>query len=506
MSMWAACIPDRGDTSSDGWAVSCKSSQWIPGLILTEMARKLRSDLPVVIGGIASKGEAQTLMRVFPQSDLAIWGEGEGPLLALVRQMEAATPDLDKVPRLLYRHAGDLHQSPAQEEESQSLTRDDFSDFFETLAQMPGPADPNIEVSLNTARGCTWGRCRFCTLHQNLSTRYKEPAQVIEEIRVLVTRYGVKKVHFANQDIQGRDLQRFEELLDRLFKLRSEEEMDVEFSADITAARLSSTNLRKMASAGFNYLLVGFEAMTDRMLDKVDKPHRFAHNIYFLKLMDKYKIRNGANLLIGGPDETREDVLESIHNLHYLRFYPPGTRGALWIVPMYLGVGAPYLSTMSDIERARWVIDDPASVYEFLPESIVQLGDPMHLGYFRAPLKNPDLWGEFRILINAYQNARREYHWFAKGAEVLLQERHNGTIVKEFSLEPEYYQVLRLANDEVIDVHTLCQRINTSCPDMQEPRLKEIVQDLKSEYLLYADDAYQTIISVVDTDGGPPAG
>ena len=143
-------------------------------------------------------------------------------------------------------------------------------------------------------------------------------------------------------------------------------------------------------------------------------------------------------------------VIESIQNLHYLRFYPPGVRGSLWIRPMFLGAGAPYETEMSDAERDRWVIDDASCAYSFLPGRIATAGDRMHFGCFRVPLLHSELWDEFRALMKAYQKTRREYHWFSRGEEAVLQERINGEIVKELALEPEYCEVLRVADDRVV--------------------------------------------------------
>jgi len=489
------------------WAVSCKFNQWIPGLVLTEMARQRQPDLPVLIGGIASREEAQTMMRVFPQAAYAIWGEGEEPLLALVRQLEANETGFDSVPRLLYRREGKICFSPVERADTGLLPRDDVSDFFAARAQLPKETlQPLAEVSLNTVRGCSWARCRFCNLHQNVSLRHKEPVQVVEEIRDLATRYDVRKIVFANMDIHDANARRFDELLDHLIALRAEEGFDVSYSSDIAATRLTAATLRKMALAGFDHLLVGFEAMTDRLLEKVNKAHRFAHNICFLKLTDKFRIQHGVNILMGVPDEAREDVLESIQNLHYLRFYPPGARGGLWIRPMFLGARAPYEIAMSDTEKERWIIDDAYSAYGFLPERIANAGNRMHLGAFRAPLRHGDLWDEFKTLVEAYQKAKREYVWLSRGEEAILQERCDGEIVKELALEPQYCEVLRLANDRVVGFGELSQKIKAAFPDLPETKLRDIVCDLKGEYLLYTDEKQRNIIAVVDTDGCPSLG
>jgi hypothetical protein len=203
---------------------------------------------------------------------------------------------------------------------------------------------------------------------------------------------------------------------------------------------------------------------------------------------------------MNGPDETRDDVLESIANLHYLRFYPPGANGVVWVVPMYLGAGAPYTKMFAQAELDRWSIDDPTSVYGFLPEWIRAAGDRMHLGYFRAALANPDLWDRFRIILEGYRKARREYAWHQCNGSWTLHERHEGCLVKEVDLQPHHVEVLRLANDAVVDLDQLAQGMTRTFPEIDGASLRDIVGELQSEYLLYADEDLDNIISIVDTD------
>jgi hypothetical protein len=486
------------------WAVSCKFNQWIPGLVVTELARRRWPNLPIVIGGIASKDEAFTMMRVFAHAQYAIWGEGEQSLLELVRKLDANESDLDSVPRLIYRRAGELGSSPIECADSGPLPRDDVSDFFAAQAQLPAElARPMPEVSLNTIRGCSWARCRFCNLHQSVSLRHKEPAQIVDEIRELATQYGIKRITFANMDIHDSNARRFDQMVDGLIALQSEEGINIDYTSDIAATRLTAPMLRRLVLAGFAHLLVGFEALTDGLLEKVNKAHRFAHNICFMKLTDKFRMNNEVNILMGVPDEAREDVLESIQNLHYLRFYPPGMRGSVFVRPMFLGARAPYETAMSDAERERWTLDDAYSPYGFLPESIAHAGNRMHLGSFRAPLRHGDLWDEFKVLLAAYQKARREYIWLSRDGEMVLQERCDGELVKELGLEAEYFEVLRLCNERVVSFAEVGREMKNAFPETSEAKLRDIVAELKAEYLLYADAKQHQLISVVDTDGAP---
>ena len=486
------------------WAVSCKNSQWIPGLLLTELARASRPDLPVVIGGITSESEARTFMKIFPYADFAVWGEGEIPLLSLLRQLEKKSPSLDQVPRLLYRCGNDILRGTSTQEEVGDLAEDVYSDFFAAWSKLPADSSlPDIQISLNTTRGCCWASCRFCSLHQNLPYRVKEPRVVVSELRHLANHFGVKRVHFADQDFVYRDTTKFLELLDLLVALRREEGIRLAFSSDVSPRRLNSASLQKMAWAGFDCLLVGFEAMTDGLLEKMNKAHRFAHNIHFLKFADKLRIRVVCNILQGIPGETRKDVLESAGNIHYLRFYPPGERGHLWISPMRLNFEAPFEKSMSPQEKDQWNLDDVFSVYRYLPEKVKSLGDRFHLGSFTRPLVNQDLWDQFTVQMENYRRSRHEYRWFSEAGNVALHELHDGVVVKEFPFEPMHFEVLRLGNDEVTSYKEVYRKIRGKFSDMQEQNLLDIIRGLQSEYLLYGDAEMQTLISIVDTSLAP---
>jgi radical SAM superfamily enzyme YgiQ (UPF0313 family) len=482
------------------WAISSRNGQWVPGHLLTELALARRPDLPVVIGGMASEPEARTMMAVCPSARFAIWGEGELPLLALVRALDTPEPALDAVPRLLYRKGSEVCVSTAVFDEAPDLGGDDYADYFAALARTPAePPPPAIGISLNTSRGCPWAGCRFCNLHQGRPYRAKTPRAVVDELRDLATRFDVTRVHFADQDFVRRDPDEFRDLLARLAAMRGRDAVRIDFSGDVSPVRLDAGTLESMARAGFDCLLVGFEALTDGLLEKVHKAHRFAHNVHFLKFADKFRLRVVCNILQGMPGETREDVLESAENLHFLRFYPPGLRGQLWITPMRLDAGSPFDTGLAAAERARWNVDDVFSFWTCLPESVRQQADRFHLGSCVRPLAHPDLWQQVASLAESYRRARREYRWMRSDDGFLLHELFEGTVVCEFALDRRQFEVLRAANDRVMNIGELGRGLAAAGTSLGEAGLRDVIRDLRKDYLIYSDEAAETVISIVDT-------
>ncbi len=122
-----------------------------------DMARSLKqaTGAPVVVGGVHVSGAPDHTMR-HPEYDFGIVGEGEGPLLALVKALEDKG-DLSAVPNLMYRQDGALRKNPLGP----------FPDY----SSLPWP-DKELFVReskhfghgyyIQTSRGCPM-RCSFCT-------------------------------------------------------------------------------------------------------------------------------------------------------------------------------------------------------------------------------------------------------------------------------------------------------------------------------------------------------
>lgn len=92
-------------------AVFCFSLHWHYQLFDTiaaiEALKRARPDVPVVVGGFTATFFAREIMERWPSIDYLVRGDGELPLLELVRCLRAGSrPDLRAVPNLLFREVG----------------------------------------------------------------------------------------------------------------------------------------------------------------------------------------------------------------------------------------------------------------------------------------------------------------------------------------------------------------------------------------------------------------
>jgi ATP-dependent protease HslVU (ClpYQ) ATPase subunit len=66
--------------------------------------------------------------------------------------------------------------------------------------------------------------------------------------------------------------------------------------------------------------------------------------------------------------------------------------------------------------------------------------------------------------------------------------------------QPEYWDVLKFANDEVVSLNKLQRKINEKYSDIDHSRLIEIIEELESSYLLYSSTDHSKMVSIIDTE------
>lgn len=82
---------------------SMKMDCWIVSSIIARKIKEIDSEMPVVIGGVSTKKDAEAFLSSFPQFDLAMWGEEETPILQVVEALENNEKDFSNICNIAYR-------------------------------------------------------------------------------------------------------------------------------------------------------------------------------------------------------------------------------------------------------------------------------------------------------------------------------------------------------------------------------------------------------------------
>jgi radical SAM superfamily enzyme YgiQ (UPF0313 family) len=483
------------------FAFSAKFHQWIPGMVMAERLKKRFPGIKIVIGGFGGQKDASALMSICPHFDFASWGEGEYPLLELVRQLQNGEENncLESIPHMVYRENQEIKITTAQSRyvDFDKYTYPDFTDFIEAA----GDSARGSRITLETSRGCHWNRCKFCYLTVGYRYRRRTPESIVREVEHMSSRYNINRFLVVDSDFAGTDAGQFETLLDMLIESSREHRTIYDFQAEIVHYGFNARIMEKMALAGFNRVQIGYEAITDGLLKKVDKKTDFSDLILFVKFAAKFGIATiGSNIIRGIIGETPGDVMESIENLPFLRFFlnnRPG-KSNLWhlLIKLRLEPGSRFFRMAGDEEKKEWNYHPAAYL---LPDSFIDSEKRSRLFGFYGKLENEIEWSQFEKVNTFYQETDFRYHLNEfKGARY-YSEYMNGELINYIVFnEPEYWEVLKAANDEVTSFENVFGQLREKFPGLTEERLREIIQALKADYLIYAGKDLTRMVSIID--------
>ena len=484
------------------WGISCKSNQWISGYVLAREIKKRDPKAPIVIGGFGSKEASFEVLRSCKYFDYSIYGEGEYPLLELCNHIEKGIPLINEIPRLIYKENGEIKFS--SKEDSKYLDFDnyifpDYSDFPKNIDYIPEKLKTKIMYQINSIRSCYWKKCKFCTFNPGYKYRERSPESIVKEIETIVDKYDTFRIAFVDSDIMGKDIKRFEYLLDLLVESNLKHDMKYYIDGEMILHKEMDFKIyKKMWLAGIKSLFAGYEAVSNSLLKKMDKYSRFSDNILFLKACNKYDILAQGNLIYNIPEETASDVQESRKNLHYLRFFFHGMLidFAHFYANFGLHKGAIYNKLIPDEEKLKYM---PDYLYNFLPSNF--LSDPYNVfGYVNSVQLNSNEWEIFRQVESYYIKHIFNYRILKNNDIIYYFEYLDKELFTSLILDELDFAVLKTANDKVISLDDMLKKLLKTYSSITEENIKEILTNLKKQYLIYYNDDYTEIISIIDTD------
>ncbi|MDA3952558.1 MAG: radical SAM protein [Bacteroidales bacterium] len=482
------------------FGISAKYNQWIPGIILAEEIKKIAPEVKIIVGGFGSEKAAKEAIKVCPYFDFVTWGEGEYPLLELSNQIKKDTSDFKVVPRLMYRDAEEILQSSTNKSDYLDFKNYIFPDYDDYINNYPYPKKSDqISIPINTIRSCHWRKCKFCDFNQGYKLRVRSPECIVNEIDHISKYYGITTFSFVDSDTFG-SFEHFEKLLDLIIDLKFKNEEDYIFWAEIIPNDLFNAKImKKMAIAGFKNIFIGYDALSDSLLKKMNKSNSFSDNLFIVKHSIKNGITPTANVIKHVPEETENDVQECINNLHFLRFFYNNSIVSFShiYVNLVLSSMTKYYSSMSDDDRKKYDYDVITSL---LPDYFSNTEDRFHL--FRYEKNVPDNVKEWDKLIeieNHYKNNTFSYKIQENNSIYYYTEYCNDIEIENIVFgEPEYGYVLKALENNICTFNELYSDLKKVFIELSEEKLKEILSNLKKSYLIYCNADFSNIVSVID--------
>ncbi|MBL7180811.1 MAG: RiPP maturation radical SAM C-methyltransferase [Desulfobacterales bacterium] len=317
--------------------------QLTASLYFIKQIKKRFPNLTIVVGGSMFAGESiRNIFEVFPEIDFVVNGEGEIPLSRLVRHLSGCRhpQDIPPVPGIVSAKSAGDHMPIVlnQMEDLAALKRPDYDDYFEQLKSLGLKKTffPIIPVELS--RGCWWQRshgttgltgCAFCNLNlQWDGYRSKAPLEALSEIDTLVKKHKTLSVAFMDNLLPIK-------ASDNIFRQLARLGKDFRLFGEIRASTPKYI-LTAMQAAGMAEVQIGIEALSTRLLSKLNKGTTAIQNLEIMKHCEAMGIVNRSNLILHFPGSDDQDVAETLRCLDFALPFRP-----LKPVRFWLGQGSP---------------------------------------------------------------------------------------------------------------------------------------------------------------------
>ena len=276
---------------------------------------KRYSNAPVLVGGIMPTISPETVFNM-EGVDILCLGEGEGAIADICNAISHGKP-IRAIPNLWVKENGRVIKNPLRPLVDMNQVPDQIWEPFDKrhiFRAYKGRVCRN--GSFEFARGCT-KVCTFCVapklreVQKNLGAyhRFKSAEHVLLEIINKVKPYDLNLIHFGDTDFlfgMKKDLlKEFAELYKK--------HVDLPFLIQTSAEAINEDKIKLLKLAGCDNISVGVETGSERI--RKDVIRKFVSKkkiIDAFRLGRKYKIRMTANYMLGLPDETEEDVMQTI--------------------------------------------------------------------------------------------------------------------------------------------------------------------------------------------------
>ncbi len=273
-----------------------------------------KRNIPVIAGGpLPSELAKQTLAHgCFNAVSV---GEGEMTWLDLARHYDGLIPSLADIPGLAYINKNG---------ETVFTQSRPFADLAQlrpinwSLVDVPKYFQSSYGCKkmlyLYAAKGCPFS-CTFCYNKDFHKCTYrKKPLDILlDEIRLLVTDYGMDGVYFADE-MWCRNTAEMREICDRLRNMN----LDFVWGCQTRIGIFEKEDFEYMYNSGCRWIFFGIESGSEKMLKQINK------RIDYDKIIPTFSACKEANIACIGsfitalPDETQQDLQDTVNLIEKL--------------------------------------------------------------------------------------------------------------------------------------------------------------------------------------------
>jgi ribosomal peptide maturation radical SAM protein 1 len=466
--------------------------QLTSSLYAVQEIKKRAPDIITLFGGSTiSSPFCRKYLDVFKDIDVIVVGEGELPLLRLLEYLEkhGSIKAAHTVSGIVTRASSNKESHVfCQLPHLERLARPDYDDYFKTLDAFSPDKRFFPTLPVESSRGCWWKGetlekqtkgCAFCNLNLQWSGyRKRSAARVVHDIDVLTDHHQTLSVAFMDNVLPNKSS---EELFSELGRL----EKDLEMFSEIRASTPLRT-LGKMRSAGMTEVQVGIEALSSRLLKKMNKGTTAIQNMASMKNCEALGLQNVSNLMLHFPGSDEADVTETMQNLTFAMPFKP-----LKPVNFWLGLGSPVCQSPKQFQIQS--ISNHPHYRILFPEHVTE-GITFSIQAYRGDLQRQrKRWKPVEKKIQAWNRFYAELHCQPSAGPILgYQDGGRFLIIRQRRLNADPLQ--HRLTDTSRNIYLFCsnirsiRRIMLQFPELPEDKLRRFLQMMTGKGLMFEEE------------------
>ena len=331
-----------------------------------KVAKEILPGAKIILGGPHPSCSPYNIFDFFSDIHWAFKGEAEiglSQLLDFISSNRTSADNLSGIPGLVWRNRGETIVNP-------QIFVEDLDQFgipsWDLLRPDKYPLAPHGAFFKNypiapiiVTRGCPFSCTYFAGyLVSGKKIRRRSVDKVIEEIKILYHKYGIREIH-----IEDDNFTMYNDLVYDFCKKLKENNLKITWTCPngVRLDTLTKDLLITMKDAGLYSISVGVESGSDRILRDMKKSLTKEKTREKVQLIKDCGLEVSGFFIIGYPTETREDIMETINfarsmdlkRAGFSLFKPfPGTEATRQLIEKG------ELKEMSDEDWAHFVLAD----------------------------------------------------------------------------------------------------------------------------------------------------
>ncbi len=432
-------------------------------------------ELTIIFGGSSCADEmGKALLQCFPTIDYVINGEGERPLLGLLRHLTNREPLPSR--GLFYRQNGQIQGKGFLELSASEIPSPIYEDYLKEVLSLPGEKRFFPLVPLEASRGCWWFKCRFCNLNlQWRGYRQKPLEKVLKEIRAHA-QAGLLDFSFMDNCLPAQGAL-------KLFSALAQDDLDYRFFAELRAV-YQRKHYHLMRQGGLHWVQIGIEALSTSLLKRLNKGTTAIDNVAAMRHCEEAGLLLEGNLILEFPLSTREEMEESLLNLDFVFPFRPLTTVSFW-----LGYGSP---VFRDYKSFGLKAIYPHSHYRILfPKEVFKGLVPLAWSYRGDRVFQRRLWRSVREKVLRWQKC---YLALSKTKGPLLAYRDGGRFILIRQVLPQgkvlHHRLTGMGRKVYLfltDIRNFSE-IKNKFTSLKEDELKKFLYDMVQKRLIFQEN------------------